>query len=75
MERQKQIEFCRRIFIAAPVRIWPELFAVKQMLPFKAEDPRVVKLPLDIKTPNREGLEKFNRELGRGYWAIDSAIA
>jgi hypothetical protein len=72
MKREKRIKQCQRIFIASPVRLWPELFAVKQPLPFKADDPRLIKVALDIKTPNREGLDKFNLQLGRGYWAIDS---
>ncbi len=74
MDREKQILDCRRIFIGAPVRLWPELFSVNHPLPFKADDPRIIKLPLDIKTPNREGLEQFNAQLGRGYWAIDSKM-
>ena len=74
MEREKRIAQCHRIFIGAPVRLWPELFSVNHPLPFKANDPRVVKLPLDIKTPNREGLEQFNAQLGRGYWAVESPV-
>ncbi len=73
MLRQEEISFCRRIFIGAPVRLWPELFSTRHKLPFKVDDPRLIKLPLDIKTPNREGLDKFNWQLGRGYWAVESA--
>ena len=72
MLRKDQIAQCRRIFIGSPVRLWPELFSGKNTLPFKADDSRLYKLPLDIKTPNREGLDKFNWQLGRGYWAVES---
>ena len=72
MRRQKAIEFCRRLIIGSPVRLWPELFGTRDPLPFQADDPRLSKIPLDIKTPNREGLERFNRGLARGYWAVET---
>ena len=72
MRREKEIELCRRIVMGSPVRLWPELFGTRESLPFQADDPRLLKVALDIKTPNREGLEKFNGGLARGYWAIES---
>lgn len=70
--RSEQLKACRHLFVATPVRLWPQIFDAKPRPPFMPEDERVMKMALDIKTPNREGLETFNEQLGRGYWAIES---
>lgn len=70
--RSRQIEACKHLFVATPVRLWPQIFSAKPKPPFLPDDKRVMKMALDIKTPNREGLEAFNEKLGLGYWAIES---
>lgn len=59
-----------RIFVACPVRLWPELFNTRLRLPFGPGDSRLQKLALAVKRPTREALYDFNRDLGKGYWAI-----
>ena len=70
--RSRQIALCQNLFVATPVRLWPQVFKTKPKPPFMSDDNRVTRLALDIKTPNRESLEAFNEQLGSGYWAVES---
>ena len=70
--RSSQIGACRHLFVGTPVRLLPEVFSAKPKPPFGPDDKRIVKVSLDVKTPNRESLVAFNEQLGRGYWAIET---
>ena len=55
-----------RIYFSVPVRTWPELFRTTPPPPFKAEDARLHKIPLDVHVPNFEELERVRAWLARG---------
>lgn len=57
------INNCEYIFYACPVRMWPMLFKAEKQPPFNRNDERLVKLPLDIKTPNTKELKRVNYHL------------
>jgi hypothetical protein len=50
-----------RILLACPVRMKPLLFQSKVPPPFEKDDPRLIKVPLDIRRPDLEELKRVNR--------------
>lgn len=55
-----------RLFVSCPVREWPELFAADPPPPFDARDPRICRIPLDVRRPSFEELERVHAFLSRG---------
>jgi hypothetical protein len=55
-----------QIFHAAPVRSWPELFAVAPPPPFDQRDARLRRVPLHVHVPDFAELQRVRRWLARG---------
>lgn len=58
------------IFTSCPVRTWPELFQREPPPPFDQRDARLVKVPLDVRVPSFEELQRVQRFLERGRIAL-----
>lgn len=57
-------EDTEQIFFSSPVRMWPELFATDPGPPFERDDPRLVKVPFDVKIPSFAELKRIRWLLG-----------
>lgn len=57
-------EGTEQIFFSCPVRMWPELFATDPPPPFERDDPRLVKVPFDVKVPSFAELKRIRWLLG-----------
>ncbi|MEM6269936.1 MAG: hypothetical protein AAF998_10900 [Bacteroidota bacterium] len=55
-----------RILLSCPVRMKPLLFQSKVPPPFTKDDPRLLKVPLDIHRPDLEELKRVNRIIQMG---------
>jgi hypothetical protein len=55
-----------RIFVAAPVRVLPELYATDPAPPFRRDDPRVQRVPMHVHRPDFAELLRVQRWLGHG---------
>ncbi|MEJ2545906.1 MAG: hypothetical protein P8Y99_17730 [Calditrichaceae bacterium] len=50
-----------RLLISCPPRLWGLLFQSKTKPQFSKKDPRILKIPMDIKIPNRDELNRVNK--------------
>jgi hypothetical protein len=64
------IEEVSFIFYYSPVRLWSMLFKQKGQPAFDKRDSRLVKLPLDIRTPNIKELKRSNYYIKSGFIEI-----
>ncbi len=55
------------IFFYCPVRLWSLLFKSKSKPIFNKNDHRLIKIPLDIKTPNIKQLNRANYYIKSGF--------
>ena len=55
-----------QLFVAAPVRLWPDLYTGNALPPFDQRDPRIVRVPLDVRTPCEAERERVRAWLGQG---------
>jgi hypothetical protein len=56
----------QRVFVAAPVRVLPELFAASPPPPFQRDDPRLQRVPMHVHRPDFAELLRVHRWLGQG---------
>jgi hypothetical protein len=55
-----------RVFLAAPVRLWAELFAADPTPPFARDDVRLQRVPMHVHRPDFAELLRVHHWLGRG---------
>jgi hypothetical protein len=55
-----------RVFVAVPVRVLPELFAVDPPPPFARDDARLQRVPMHVHRPDHAELLRVRRWLGGG---------
>lgn len=55
-----------KIFYSASINIWNMLFESKVETPFDKKDERIIKIPLDVQTPNYEEMLKVDKFLKEG---------
>lgn len=67
----KVIDRCERILYSCPVGLWSYLFNSKIKCPFDKKDPRLQKIPLDVRIPNYEELLRVNQVISFGYLTQD----
>ena len=64
-----------KILISCPPRLWGLLFQAKVPAPFPKDDPRIVRIPMDVHIPIHEELLRVNRFSLKGelrwYQAVD----
>ncbi len=68
-----------KLFISCTARLWGLLFQAKVPAPFAKDDPRIIRIPMDVHTPTHEELLRVNRFLLKGelrwYQDIDLGFA
>ena len=65
-ERAAETPDWQQLFLACPVRLWPDLYTGQVHPPFEQRDARIVRVPLDIATPGEASRERVRGFLGRG---------
>lgn len=55
-----------RMYVSCPVRLFADLCRVDPAPPIEADDPRRIRIPLDVKVPTHAELLRVHRSLGRG---------
>ncbi len=64
-----------RILYSITPQLWGLMFASKVPVPFEKKDPRLIKIPRDVKTPDFEEMERLNEIFRDGFLQIaDSDI-
>lgn len=64
------MEQSNAIVYSCPVRLWPMLFDADPMPPFSKDDKRLRKVPIEVKTPKLEELERVCKSVSRGYLVV-----
>jgi hypothetical protein len=57
-----------RILISCPIQLQPLWFQSRIRPPFDKDDPRMIKVPLDVQRPDLEELENVHKTILRGRW-------
>lgn len=68
------VERVERILVSCPIQLQPLWFQSRVSPPFGKEDPRILKVPLDVQRPDLEELEKVQKAISRGRWEGPAAV-
>ena len=63
-------EHIEHIFYSASIQLWNMVFESKVAPPFEKQDPRFMKIPSDVQTPNYEELLKLNEFVKQGLLTL-----
>ena len=66
-----EVERARAVYYSAPVRLWTELFKASPPPPFVRRDPRLKKIPLDIRRPDYKQMKYVSHLLTHGEVRIE----
>ncbi len=69
----KTIEPSERILYSCSINLWNFLFNGKTKCGFSKNDPRLFKIPLDVRIPNYDELRRINKLISFGYISYDNA--
>ncbi|MBK9452584.1 MAG: hypothetical protein IPN95_24780 [Bacteroidetes bacterium] len=63
-----------RILVSCPISLQSLWFESRIQPPFSKDDPRLLKVPVDVHRPDLEELERVNRIIQRGRWEGPVAV-
>lgn len=65
----------QRLFVSCPVRLFSDLCQADPPTPVQADDPRRIRIPLDVHVPTHAELMRVHRSLSRGRLWYRSELA
>jgi hypothetical protein len=68
------VDASARILVSCPIALQSHWFQSQVPPPFAKDDPRILKVPIDVQQPGLEELGKVNQTILRGRWEGPAAI-
>lgn len=68
------VDEAARILVSCPISLQSLWFESRIQPPFSKDDPRILKVPVDVHRPDLEELERVNRIILRGRWEGPAAV-